>query len=224
MPEEKLIPRKPPIESAAVAGIASSVLGITAQLLFRTLDPSLSQQEIVEWYLDEGNQWRVILGLNAAVISSITFLWFVAVIRRRIGDREDRFFSTVFLGSAIAWVLVWMAGAVSIAAVPVALEMTDDWTPSADVVRLSIGLAAGWLLVVGPRIQAVFIMSSSTLFLRTKAVPTWLGLFGYAVGLILLVFPLVSRPIAFGFPIWITVASITILIVRRSQNNGDEIL
>jgi hypothetical protein len=29
-------------------------------------------------------------------VSAVAFLWFVAVIRRRVGDREDRFFVTVF--------------------------------------------------------------------------------------------------------------------------------
>ena len=222
MADEYVSQRRAPIESAAVAGIVSSVLGAAAGLLFRFLDPSLSDDELVNWYLEDSNRWRAILGLNLAVLSSIAFLWFVAVIRRRIGEREDRFFATVFFGSAIVWIVVWIAGAVSLSAVPLAHGFAEDWTPSPDVARLGIGLGAGWLVLVGPRVQAVFIFSTSTLFVRTRAVPSWLGYFGYAMGLVLFFFPLVSRPVAFGFPLWITVASATILIVRRTHEVNRE--
>jgi hypothetical protein len=42
------------------------------------------------------------------------FLWFVAVIRDQIGEREDRFFATVFLGSGVIFVaLLFAASAVA---------------------------------------------------------------------------------------------------------------
>ena len=46
--------------------------------------------------------------------AGITFLWFVAVVRDQVGEREDRFFATVFLGSAILFVaLLFVALAVA---------------------------------------------------------------------------------------------------------------
>jgi hypothetical protein len=36
--------------------------------------------------------------------AGIAFLWFIGVIRDRIGAREDRFFATVFLGSGLLFV------------------------------------------------------------------------------------------------------------------------
>jgi len=42
----------------------------------------------------------VILALNLVPLSGIAFLWFIGVVRDRIGEREDRFFATVFLGRA----------------------------------------------------------------------------------------------------------------------------
>jgi hypothetical protein len=35
------------------------------------------------------------------VVSTIAFLWFVGVVRGRIGDREPRLFGTVFFGSSL---------------------------------------------------------------------------------------------------------------------------
>ena len=43
--------------------------------------------------------------------SGIAFLWFIAVVRNLIGDREDRFFSTVFLGSGLLFVAMLFVAA-----------------------------------------------------------------------------------------------------------------
>ena len=39
------------------------------------------------------------IALNLVPFAGIAFLWFTGVIRDRIGEREDRFFATVFLGA-----------------------------------------------------------------------------------------------------------------------------
>jgi hypothetical protein len=44
----------------------------------------------------------VAIALNLVPFAGIAFLWFVGVLRDRIGAREDRFFATVFLGSGRA--------------------------------------------------------------------------------------------------------------------------
>lgn len=222
MTSDSVLKRKPPIESAAVAGIVYSVLSAVAVVLFRQFEPTLPDQELLSWFGDEGNRWWPILGLNLATISSVAFLWFVAVIRRRIGDREDRFLQTVFLGSAFAWVFSWLAGAVSLAAIPLAHGFVGAWAPSPDAIRVTFGLAAGWLLVVGPKMQAVLIFSASTVFVRTKAVPIWLAYVGYAMGLVLFFMPLIWRPIFLGFPIWVLIVSVTILFARRSDQPLDD--
>ena len=41
----------------------------------------------------------MVIALNPIPFAGIAFLWFIGVIRDRIGGREDRFFATVFLVS-----------------------------------------------------------------------------------------------------------------------------
>jgi hypothetical protein len=36
--------------------------------------------------------------------AGIAFLWFIAVMRDRLGELEDRFFTTVFLGSGLLFI------------------------------------------------------------------------------------------------------------------------
>ena len=48
--------------------------------------------------------WRATVDRYRAqpgAVRGIAFLWFIGVIRDRVGDREDRFFATVFLGSGV---------------------------------------------------------------------------------------------------------------------------
>ncbi len=89
--QAEFVRRQPPVESAAAAGIIYSLL---ATIAFLSIDkipaPSSSELEWTEWIEDGGNRAMLILFLNLASVSAVAFLWFVAVIRRRVGDREDR--------------------------------------------------------------------------------------------------------------------------------------
>ncbi len=57
------------------------------------------------------------VSLNLVPFAGIAFLWFIGVLRDRIGEREDRFFATVFLGSGLLFVaMMFVAVAVAGAA------------------------------------------------------------------------------------------------------------
>jgi hypothetical protein len=44
------------------------------------------------------------LALNLLPFAGVAFLWFIAVVRDRLGAMEDRFFATVFLGSGLLYI------------------------------------------------------------------------------------------------------------------------
>ena len=210
------------VESAALAGIVYAILAFTAlTLLTRLPSLSLSSEEIAAWYQDAANRTPVVIGLNLAAISSVAFLWFVAVIRRRVGDREDRFFATVFLGSGILYVGMWLVAATLLAATAVAPDLFAGAEVDKASHTLMAGTAGGLLLVAGPRVQAVFVLTTSTLILRTGVMPKWLAYFGYVMGLALFVTPLIIQPIGLGFPAWVLIVSVTILFSRNAAlSNG----
>lgn len=211
------------VESAAIAGVVYSVLTVAALVLLRRYpDLDLTDEEITAWFEDGSHQGELILGLNLAAVSSIAFLWFVAVIRRRLGDREDQFFATVFLGSAIVYVAVWLVGSALLAAPAVALSVEEAGSVSSETASLAGGFAAAVMLVVAPRIQAVFLFSSSTLILRTRRLPNWLAYLGYATGVILFTMPLVSDPLGIGLPLWVLIVSVTMLVGRSGAHQEEE--
>ena len=56
----------------------------------------------------------MILALNLLPFAGIAFLWFIGVVRDRIGQGEDRFFATVFLGSGLLFIaMLFVTGAVA---------------------------------------------------------------------------------------------------------------
>ena len=55
--------------------------------------------------------------LNLMPFVGIAFLWFIGVLRDRLGQQEDRFFATVFLGSAMLFLAMLFASAAVIGAI-----------------------------------------------------------------------------------------------------------
>ena len=84
--------------AAAIAGMLFSVLLITSYLLiWASIPESLGGPAL---YVISHSK-TISLGLNLLPFAGVTFLWFIAVVRDRLGAMEDRFFATVFLGSGL---------------------------------------------------------------------------------------------------------------------------
>ena len=104
----------------------------------------------------------------------------------RSASGEDRFFATVFLGSAILFVALLFV-ALAVATTPVvAVRYLDLRAPTADEARLARSLSYTLLFAFATRAAAVFLFSTATLGLRTGAFPRWFALTGYVAGSILL--------------------------------------
>jgi hypothetical protein len=80
--------------AAAVAGIVFSVFLISALMLLRLSVPANAGASGA-WLTDSGRRTAVAIGLNLIPFAGIAFLWFIGVIRDRIGRHEDRFFATL---------------------------------------------------------------------------------------------------------------------------------
>ena len=56
------------------------------------------------WLIEPSHRNAVRLALDVVPFAGIAFLWFIEVIRNRLGDLEDQFFATVFLASGLLFV------------------------------------------------------------------------------------------------------------------------
>jgi hypothetical protein len=210
------------VESAAVAGVLYSILTIAALVLLQSFpDSILDDVALGSWFVDPSNSLNLIIGVNLAAISSIAFLWFVAVIRRRMGDREDRFVSTVFLGSGLLYIAIWLVAAASVSAFAFAFQRFEEASVDSSTTTFLVGFAEGLILVVAPRLQGAFILSTSTLILRTEMLPKWLAYLGFVAGFVMLIIPMVFEPTGLGFPLWVLIVSVTLLVSKSAHDQGD---
>src|SRR5690348_4230471 len=81
--------------AAAVAGIAFGILYGASMVLLRLSIPIAGSADSA--WLSRNSNW-VVLALHLVPYAGIAFLWFIGVIRDRLGGLEDRLFATIFLG------------------------------------------------------------------------------------------------------------------------------
>jgi len=83
--------------AAAVAGILFALLLGISIVLIRVSIPA-DPADGGEWLKERAN--TVALALSLVPFAGLAFLWFIGVVRDRIGRLEDRFFSSVFFGTS----------------------------------------------------------------------------------------------------------------------------
>lgn len=198
--------------AAGVAGLVFSVLFVVAVLLLRARPASgATAQEIANFYLEHQQGRVALVGLYVVPFAGIAFLWFVAAIRSHLGPHEDRFFSTVLLGSGVLFVAMLFASSAAAGALVAGVKFLDQPPPSSDAIVLARALGFALLFVFGVRIAAVFMFVVSTLGLRTGLLPRWLVIAGYVCGLVFLLTVTYVELLALLLPAWVTAVSVVIL-------------
>jgi hypothetical protein len=197
--------------AAAVAGIIFSALMITALVLLRVSAPAHSA-DAGAWLTDPHRRAGVAIALNLVPFAGIAFLWFIGVLRDRIGEREDRFFATVFFGSGLLFVaMLFVAAAVSGGLIANA----SSSLPDGSTLALGRNITSSLLNVYAMRMAAVFTLTTVTIARRTEIVSRWLTLAGLACALALLVGVGISPWVELLFPAWILALSLDILVAGR---------
>ena len=195
--------------AAAIAGIVFSVLLITSLVLIRISLPS-NPRDLTR--LTASSARNVSLALHLVPFSGIAFLWFIGVVRDRIGEHEDRFFATVFFGSGLLFLAMLfgsaaVAGGMLIGAVAEASQPLD--TP---VYGFSRAVTYAFMNVYGIKMAGVFMISTATISVRTRVIPRWISVVGYGVAAVLLVSIGFIAWAAILFPLWILLLSVYLLI------------
>jgi hypothetical protein len=208
-----------PPRAVAISGIIFSVLYMVSLVLIRLAVPA-DPTEPGLWLADPSFRNSVRIALNLVPFTGIAFLWFMAVLRNRIGLLEDRFFATVFLGSGLLFV------AMLFAAVSVARGLLDTFaaglTDQNETYQLGRGMAYTLMNTFGTRMAAVFMFVTSTIGLRTAVLARWVSFVGYAFGLFLLVVITEFAWIALVFPLWVLLVSTYILSTDFQQERSKE--
>ena len=196
--------------AAAVAGIAFSLLlGLSLALI--TVSSPANPATVGTWLTQSPRRGTVAFALNLVPFAGIAFLWFIGVVRDRIGPREDRFFASVFLGSGLLFVGMMFAAAAFAGGLVADVTLRSGAAPNPAVLAVGRQVTGLFLHVYAMRMAAVFTMSTATITLRTRVIPRWIGLAGFAVAILLLVSVGLTPWVELLFPAWILLLSIDIL-------------
>ena len=204
-----------PPRGAAVAGVLFSVLTIISIGLVRYAIPDDSAAA-APWLVETDRRRAVELALDLAPFAGIAFLWFIGVLRNRLGELEDQFFATVFLGSG----LLFVASLFGVAAVMRAMvDMLAAGKIDEATFYFGHRVSDALFNIFAIKMAGVFIISTCTIGVRTKIMPRWIAIFGYACAVLLLLVIANWRWITFVFPLWMLLVSSCILLSEtRSQS------
>ena len=193
--------------AAAAAGIVFSLLLAATMVLLRLSGlPAMRGLPEQTW-----NAPDVSLALHLVPFAGISFIWFMGVLRDRLGKAEDRFFATVFWSSGILFLATFFVSA-AVAGATTGIFLSRPSQPH-ETAMYNMGreISAQLLNIFSLRMAAVFMISTASLGLRTKIMPRWIALTGYLFALLLLISTSFADWLPLAFPCWIFIVSAYIL-------------
>jgi hypothetical protein len=211
-------PRPPaaPPRVVAVSGIIFSALYIASLVLVRLAVPADPADPGV-WLADPDFRNGVRVALNLVPFTGIAFLWFMAVLRNRIGLLEDRFFATVFLGSGLLFVAMLFTAAAVARGLLDTFGTGEGLPAQSETYTVARRMAYALMNTFGMRMAAVFMFVTSSIGLRTAVLSRPVSFVGFGFGLVLLFVITDFAWIALLFPCWVLLVSTWILIVDFRQ-------
>jgi len=204
-------------KAAAIAGMLFSFLLMAAFSLLRISVPA-DPQEPGSWL--RTNSSTIALAINLVPFAGIAFLWFIGVLRDRLGQLEDRFFATVFFGSGLLFLGMLFTAAATIGAILMAFATQPEELVNSATFHFARATVYNLVNIYMIKMAAVFMITASTLALTTGFTPRWLAIFGYILALLLLIGSYYISWSFAVFPVWVFLISFYILrynLRRRSQ-------
>jgi hypothetical protein len=205
-------PRATAPKAAAIAGILFSLLLFMSLALLLNILSDDADTNAIEF---TANKQKVQLALNLVPFASIAFLWFVGVVRDRFGDQEDQFFSTVFLGSGLLFLAMLFVSSSVSGSIFLLPERGVGQIINSGYYDVGLIVARETMTNYGIRMAGVFMISTSSLFIRTQVIPRWLAWLGLGLAAIMILrIGYINRLgwIFLSFPLWVLLVSIYILI------------
>jgi hypothetical protein len=206
-------PLAPP-RAAAIAGLIFSLLMLITLGIIRVAVPEFPEEQST---VNARFGHAITLSLHLAPFAGLAFLWFIGVLRHRMGASEDQFFGTVFLGSGLLFVASLFAATAVAGAVLGSSHLRPGQQVSREVYYFARQVGYSFLNIFAVRMAGVFIFSTCVIALRTGIFPRWIAFSGFACGLILLLVISNWMWIAMLFPLWTILVSAHILAVQRKS-------
>ena len=197
--------------AGAIAGIVFSTLFIISLVLIRISVPANP--------LDAGTRfsgaWKTVsLAMYLMPFAGIAFLWFIGVLRDRIGAYEDRFFATVFLGSGLLFLAMLFAFSAVAGGIMMVYGALPGQMMESGMYTFGRTVAYQIMNVYAVKMAGVFMITTCTLAIRIGIFPRWMAFLGYGLALLLLLISAYLSWTLLVFPLWVLLISVHILLAN----------
>lgn len=193
--------------AAAIAGILFSVLLIYALWVLRTSIPA--DPRVTGWLTSDPG--RVSSALALIPVAGVAFMWFLGVLRDRLGVMEDKFFATVFLGSGLMFLGMIFVAAAGLGGLVLVTPEQLGGVPDAAAIAFGRAFSYAVMRTYAFNMASVFMISTCTIIMRTGISPKWVAVVGYISAVSLLFGSGYLDWTFFLFPAWILILSTTML-------------
>jgi len=206
--------------AAAFAGIGFSVLQIISYVLMHSAIPAeeLFKQGRLEEYARATS-----LALGLLPFAGIAFLWFLGVLRDRLGHLEDQFFSTLFFGSGLLYLAMTFVSAAFAGGLVALFHYDPDLFFNSGVLVFSRVVIYKFNNVYAIRMAGMFMIVLGTIWVRTGLMPRLLAIITYLTALSLIIGVVFWPWSTLFFPAWVFVISLYILVLNfryKHENDG----
>ena len=195
--------------AAAVAGLLFSLLLLTAFVLLRLSVPA-DPQEPGSWL--HANSGAVGLAMNLIPFAGIAFLWFIGVLRDRLGQLEDRFFATVFFGSGVPLLGTLFLASATTSGILIAFAARPEELISSATYHFARAAIYAMMTIYVVKMACVFMITTSTIALYTAIAPRWLAILGYVLAVLLLFGGSFFSWSFAVFPLWVLLLSVSLVL------------
>jgi hypothetical protein len=154
--------------------------------------------------------------------AGIAFLWFMGVLRDRLGHLEDQFFSTLFFGSGLLYLAMTFATAAIAGGLITVYAVDSDLLSNSDFYMFGRATIYKFNSVFAIRMAGMFTIVLGTIWFRTQLMPRWMALFTLLTALTLLIGISFYPWITLLFPIWVLITSICVLVLNYRYNQEQD--
>jgi hypothetical protein len=197
--------------AAAIAGILFAVLMVASLYITQITIPAESAASS-DW-LEEGAV-TITFALGLLPFAGIAFLWFMGVIRDRIGLMEDQFFSTLFFGSGLLYLAMTFASAAIAGGILAVYAFNPEVLLTSGLYTFARSIIYKFNNIFALRMAGMHLIVLGTIWLRTEVMPRWVALLTYAVALVELIGIQFYPWMTLVFPVWVFFISAYILILN----------
>ena len=208
--------------TAATAGIVFGFLMGLSLILIQISVPAGGTNPR-DWLQDQAK--TVSFAVSLLPFAGIAFLWFMGVIRDRLGHLEDQFFSTLFFGSGLLYLAMTFASTAIAGGVLALYSYDPELLNSSGLYIYSQALIYKFNNVYALRMAGMHMIVLGTIWTRTQVMPRWVAFGTYLLAIVLLFAVGFIPELTLIFPAWVFLISLYILYLnfrfRQDQTAQD---